>query len=280
MEIRFNNVDYVYNINTPFEKIALLHINLEFKPGKINGIIGTGGSGKTTLIELINALKVPIKGNVKVDNFSVDNKRIITKINHLRRSIGLVFQYPEEQFFCKTVREELEFGLIHFRLKADKSIINQSLAMVGLDDSYLERNPFNLSSGEKRKVAIASILSFNPKVIILDEPTLGLDFQGKKELVKLLRSLKKDYKKTIIIVSNDTDLLLEISDYVFVIDKAKIVTEGTKYEVFNNPILKEIGIKIPKIIEFEQMILNKKKIKLRATDNINDLIKDVYRRGQ
>ena len=163
--------------------------------------------------------------------------------------------------------------------KSVKSIekhVSDALLMVGLDDSYLNRNPFTLSSGEMRKVAIASILAFNPKVVILDEPTIGLDNQSKKNLIKIIKLLKNRYKKTVIIVSNDTDLLLQIADHVVLLDKGKIIYDNNKYEVFKQD-LEKYGLKRPKIIEFEQMVLEKKNIKIGYRDDINDLMKDVYR---
>ena len=278
MEVKFNHVFYVYNEKTPLSKMVLGDINATFKEGKITSIMGKSGSGKTTLIELINALIIPTKGNIQVGSKIISKTRKIKNINNLRYKIGLVFQVPEEQFFCKTVKEEIEFGMKYFN-KSVKSIqkhISDALIMMGLDDSYLNRNPFTLSSGEMRKVAIASVLAFNPKVIILDEPTIGLDNKSKENLIKIIKLLKNRYKKTIIVVSNDTDLLLKISDHVILLDKGKIVLEGNKYDVFKQDIEK-YSLKRPKIIEFEQLVLEKKGIKIGYRDDINDLMKDVYR---
>ena len=278
MEVKFNHVFYVYNEKTPLSKIVLGNINTTFKEGKITSIMGKSGSGKTTLIELINALIIPSKGNIQVGSRVISKTRKIKNINNLRYKIGLVFQVPEEQFFCKTVKEEIEFGMKYFN-KSVKSIqkhISDALIMMGLDDSYLNRNPFTLSSGEMRKVAIASVLAFNPKVIILDEPTIGLDNKSKENLIKIIKLLKNRYKKTIIVVSNDADLLLKISDHVILLDKGKIVLEGNKYDVFKQDIEK-YSLKRPKIIEFEQFVLEKKGIKIGYRDDINDLMKDVYR---
>ena len=278
MEVKFNHVFYVYNEKTPLSKMVLGDINTTFKEGKITGIMGKSGSGKTTLIELINALIIPTKGNIQVGSRVISKTRKIKDINNLRYKIGLVFQVPEEQFFCKTVKEEIEFGMKYFK-KSVKSIekhVSDALIMMGLDDSYLNRNPFTLSSGEMRKVAIASVLAFNPKIIILDEPTIGLDNKSKENLIKIIKLLKNRYKKTIIVVSNDTDLLLRISDNVILLDKGKIILEGNKYDVFKQDISK-YGLKRPKIIEFEQLVLEKKGIKIGYRDDINDLMKDVYR---
>lgn len=278
MEVKFNNVYYTYNEKTPLSKLVLGNINITFKEGTINGIIGRSGSGKTTMIELINALILPTKGNITVGSKVISRTRKIKNINNLRYRIGLVFQYPEEQFFCKTVKEEIEFGMKYFKknVKSMEKHVSDALLMVGLDDSYLTRNPYTLSSGEMRKVAIASILAFNPKIVILDEPTIGLDNSSKENLIRIIKLLKNRYHKTIIIVSNDTDMLHRISDHIVLLDKGKIILEGSKYEVFKQDIEK-YGIKKPKIIEFEELVYKEKKIKIGLRDDINDLMKDVYR---
>lgn len=280
MEIKFENVSYIYNNNTPLSKQALKNINIEFKKDKINGILGGSGSGKSTLVQLINALLVPTYGKVRINRFINQSGKKIKDINKLRFDVGLIFQFPEEQFFNNTVKKEIIFGMKYFKYKTkniDKRC-SDALKMVELDDSYLERNPFSLSSGEQRKVAIASILAFNPKVVILDEPTIGLDGSSKNNLIKLIKMLKNKYNKTIIVISHDVDMLHKISDHIFVLDKGEIVLEGTKYEVFSQPeVLDNYGIKCPKIMDFSNRVLSKKGIKIGYRDDIMDLIKDIYR---
>jgi len=279
MEIKFNHVDYTYNENTPLATKALQDISVTFKEEKIHGIIGRSGSGKTTMIELMNALLLPTKGNIEIGSRVINKTRKIPNINQMRYKIGLVFQFPEEQFFCSTVQKEIEFGMKYFKKSVPniQKHISDALKMVELDDSYLERDPFSLSSGEMRKVAIASILAFNPKIIILDEPTIGLDFESKQNLIKILKMLKNRYHKTIIMVTHDTDLLHKIADHIIVLENGKLALEGNKYEVFTHPNLENYGVKRPQIIEFEKMVLDKKQIKLGFRDDINDLMKDVYR---
>lgn len=279
MEVKYNNVSYIYNTKTPIKKRALTGIDLEIKEGKINGIIGRSGSGKTTLVELLNALIIPTSGSIKVDNFVISKKNKIKNINDLRVNVGLIFQFPEEQFFNLKVEDEIKFGMTYFKIK-DNDIKKRSieaLKMVGLDEEYLAKDTFKLSSGEMRKVAIASILAFNPELIILDEPTIGLDSFSKKQLVYLIRTLKTKYNKTIIMITHDVDFLHQISDYIFVLDNGKLVLEGDKYSVFTSDKLKEYGIDAPKIIQFEKLVQESKGIKLGYRDDINDLIKDIYR---
>ena len=171
MEIKFNNVSFSYNVKSPLEKEVLKDINIEIENGKITGLIGKSGSGKSTMVQLINVLNFPTKGNLEVGTFIIDSKkRKIKKVNDLRVNIGLIFQFPEEQFFNMTVFDEISFGMKYFKFKTadiEKRVVN-ALKMVGLNKDYLYRNPFTLSSGEKRKIAIASILAYNPSIIILD----------------------------------------------------------------------------------------------------------------
>lgn len=284
MEIKFNNVSFSYNVKSPLEKEVLKDINIEIENGKITGLIGKSGSGKSTMVQLINALNFPTKGNLEVGTFIIDSKkRKIKKVNDLRVNIGLIFQFPEEQFFNMTVFDEISFGMKYFKFKTadiEKRVVN-ALKMVGLNKDYLYRNPFTLSSGEKRKIAIASILAYNPSIIILDEPTIGLDSISKKKLVELIRTLKNRYKKTIILVSHDVDLIHQISDKIIVINDGKVVLDGNKYDVFKHEAeLKKYGIKLPKAIEFSNLVYKKTGKKIGYRDDINDILKDVYRNAR
>lgn len=278
MEIKFNEVCFSYEKVNYMKKEVLNNINLQLMEGKINGIIGPSGSGKTTMAEIMVSLLLPNSGNVKIGNFVINNKK--NNLDKIHFEIGLLFQFPEDQIFNTTVKEELEYSLKIFNYKTKKldKQVNDALIMVGLDESYLEKNPFKLSNSEKRKIALASILIINPSIIILDEPTIGLDSDSKNNLIKLLRTLKNRYNKTIIIITHDTDMLHKIVDYICVLYDKKIVLSGDKYEVFKQvKLLNKYGIKVPKVIEFSDKVLNKKNIKIGYRDEINDLIKDIYR---
>ena len=280
MEIKYDNVSYVYNPKTALKKVALKNINLVIQDSKVNALIGTSGSGKTTLIELLNSLLVPTEGKVTVDEDIIANKGYIKNINSLRRKVGIIFQFPEEQFFNLTVKKEVEFGLLSFNYRTNEKDkrVSDALKMVGLDDSYLERDPFKLSNGEQRKVAIASILVFNPKIIVFDEPTIGLDYDSKKNLIKLIRMLKTRYSKTIIIISHDIDFIHSISDYVILLDKGNLILTGNKYDILANPsALEYYNLPMPKVVEFSYKVLKNKGIKMGYRDDINDLLKDIYR---
>ena len=225
MEVRFSNVGYIYNNGTDFSNEVLKDVSFDFKKGCVHSIVGKSGSGKTTILELINALIKPTKGTIDVGSFRLEKDIKISNINSMRVKVGLVFQFPEEQFFCKTVKQEIAFGMncFHYKTNTIEKRVIDSLKMVGLDETYLEKDPFTLSHGEMRAVAIASVLIFNPKVILLDEPTVGLDGESKKNLIRLIRMLRTRYSKNIIIVSHDTDFLLKVSDTVSVLEDGKIV---------------------------------------------------------
>ncbi len=280
MDIKFNNVGFIYNEKTPLEKEVLKNLDLEIKKNKINAIIGKSGSGKTTIIEMINTLVRPTSGTILIDNNKVEKDSKLDNVNLLRINLGLIFEFPEEQFFNSTVQKEIEFGLKTFNYKTEQrdKRVSDSLKLVGLDPTYLDRNPYSLSNGEKRKVAIASILVFNPKVIIFDEPTIGLDSNSKNNLIRLIKLLKNKYDKTIIIVTQDVDFLHKLADYIFVLSDKKVILEGDKYQVFSEvDTLLSYGIGVPKIIEFSHKVLKEKNIKMGYRDEVNDLIKDIYR---
>lgn len=278
MKIKFEDVSYSYLYGTPLQKDALKNVSTKILEGKINGIIGPSGSGKSTMIELINGLKLPTKGIVYVGKHKLRNNIRIIGANKLRFEIGIVFQNPEEQFFLKTVKKEIEFGMKYFGYKTDRidERVNDALKMVGLNKDILYRNPFTLSGGEKRKVAIASVLAFNPKIIILDEPTNGLDSTGKESLVRLIKMLKEKYDKTVIVVSHDVDTLYRFVDNVIILANGKIIAQGNKYEVFKRTdYLTENGVKVPKIVYFIQKMEKKISKKVKDVDNVIDLIKEI-----
>lgn len=272
MEIKFDKVNFTYKKINYCEHEVLKNINIKLKAGKINAIVGKSGSGKTTLLELITGILKSTTGKVLIDE---------KEINNLNNAfdIGYVSQ-DNNQFLQKTVKEELEMllKLYNYKLKEKKKRINDSLIMVGLNEKYLNLNINNLSSGEKKKLALASALILNPSILIIDEPVIGLDRKTKEELKKIFRILKTRYNKTIIFVSNNLDFVLEVADYVYVLYDKEIVLEGKKIDVLSKTdILKKYGIIGPNITSFENLVLTKKQIKIGYRYEINDLIKDIYR---
>lgn len=280
MEIKFKDVAFSYNANTSLESKILNSININFESGKVYGLIGKSGSGKTTLIQLINGLLLPTDGKVMIGKLKIDSKTKKNSLKKIRSNIGVVFQNSEDQFFCHTVQEEIEFGMRNFDINVNtiEKKVKDAIKIVGLSNDYLFRNPLSLSQGEMRKVALATVLAYNPKVIVLDEPTIGLDDLGKKNLIKLIRKLKLRYEKTFIVVSHDTNFLLQIVDYVYLLENGQISNEGDKYTVLSNEeVLKRNNIMVPDLLSFSNLVFKSKNIKLGYRDDINDLIKDIYR---
>lgn len=257
MGIKLDKVSY---------KDSLKNISYEFEEEKITSVIGSSGSGKSMLSYFISGIEKKYSGNI-------DN------IYH-GREIGYVFQNPEEAFIFNTVREELSFGLKKYNYKVDvlNKRIEDALLMVNLPISYLDKSPFELSSGEKELVSIATVLSLNPKLIILDDPTLGLDNEREEKLIKLLKKLKTRYHKTIIIMSSDIDFVLKVTDNFLLLKRGKISCFGNKKELLDNSEkLKSAGIEVPKIIDFINIVRKKKNVNLELTFDIKELMKDIYR---
>lgn len=276
MEVIFKNVSFTYNDDVTDEKYALKNINIDFQSNLIHGIIGPTGSGKSTMLELMNGLVKPTKGEVIIGKYNLSRKNF--NFNDFRYKVGLVYQFPEKQFICQTVGEEILFSQ-KFSSKKNKKLesrLIKILKMVGLNETYVKRNPFSLNNGEKRLVAIASVLISNPKLLIMDEPTIGLDNNSKKRLMRSLLKLKNEYGKTIIIVTHDVDMLYEIVDNVIILNNGLLVKEGDKVDVFSSvEILKKNNTPIPSIIKIEKLIYDKIGIDLGYLPNINSLVREI-----
>lgn len=225
MSIELKKVNYTYEPHTPFEKKALDDVNLIISEGDFLTILGKTGSGKSTLIQLMNGILKPTTGTVLVDG--VSTARSDDSIFEIRRKVGLVFQYPEHQFFEETTYKEMAFGPKNFGFEGDKlnSTILKSLNMVGLSTDILTKSPFTLSGGEKRKVAIASVIACEPRYIILDEPTSGLDPISVRNFIKMLEVLKKT-GKTIVVVTHSVEFALRNADRALIMSKGKIIFDG------------------------------------------------------
>ena len=277
MEIEFNNVSFIINKGTPLEKTILDDVSFKLEKGKIHTILGASNSGKTAIADLINALIVPNSGSVRVVKFINDGRRI-KDIIELRFQTGYVFKYPFDMFFNKTVKKEIEFGMKYFKYKLDKLEVRaiDSLKLVGLDESYLNMNPLNLTVVDAKKVALACAIIYNPKVLILDEFTTGLSYTDKKELTSLLKMLKNKYNKTIILLTKDTDYAYPISDTVHILKLTKLIKSGDKELFRDTKLLKSNNLEVPKIVSFIEKC-NKKGHDISQYTNIHDLIKGVYR---
>ena len=264
MEVKFNGVSFSYGKNVIFDKLTC-----SISSGLISAIIGSSGSGKSTMLDLIDGLIPCSNGYVSVGNYKVNDS--------IRKSIGYLFQFSDDQIFNSSVYKEIEFGLKCFKCDNIDSRIRDSVKLVGFEESILAMNPYKLSNGEKRKVAIASILAYDPDILILDEPTVGLDNISKNCLIKLFKDLKKA-GKTIILVSHDIIFIHKFVDYIYLIKDGKVYLEGKKYDVLSNEeAMSECGLVVPSILHFSNLVYDKKGVKIGYRDEINDLIKDVYR---
>lgn len=249
--IEFIDLSFIYNKKTPYELTALKNINLEIKPKIITAIIGSTGSGKSTLIQHINGLLLPTSGKIKINNFEINSKmKKIPNVKSLRKTIGLVFQFPEYQLFERTVLDDIIFGAINMGAdhKDAIEIGKKYLNIVGLENDYLYKSPFNLSGGQKRRVAIAGILALEGNTLVLDEPTAGLDPQGEDDFIALFKKLNDTEQKRIIIITHNMDDVLKVADEVIVMDQGKIVYVGNPFELFQNTqLVHKYNIKLPKL---------------------------------
>lgn len=261
MPITFKQLTHIYNAKTPFPYAALHEIDLDIKEGIFTAIIGETGSGKSTLVQHLNALLLPTSGSVTIDDFVVTPQKKENKnLKQLRKKVGLVFQFPEYQLFEETILQDVCFGPKNFGMseEAAKEKAKEVLAIVGLDESYLNRSPFDLSGGQKRRVAIAGILAADPDVLVLDEPTAGLDPQGALEMMQLFQTLNKKHKKTIIMVTHDMEHVLNYCKEVVVLRDGRVEKKCTTATFFKNEKwMASLHITPPAIIRVVQALKDK-----------------------
>lgn len=242
------NLIYGYSKGTPFEKGALKGVSVDFNDGEIVAVIGHTGSGKSTLLQHLNGLIKPDSGDVLFEGRSIYESK--ESLRSCRFNVGLCFQYPEQQLFDSTVYKDISFGPVNMGLDEEeiKKRVLDSIKFVGLTEDYLDKSPFDLSGGEKRRVAIAGVIAMKPKVLILDEPTAGLDPVGKKNLLKLIKDYNRSTGSTVIFVSHNMDDVALVSDRVIVMNDGNVVLEGSVDEVYSQgEKLSELGLDIPEI---------------------------------
>ena len=248
--IKLENVSYVYMQGGPFEKTALNNINLEIGDGEFIGLIGHTGSGKSTLIQLLNGLIKPTEGRVRVAGFDLTDKK--TKMRDVRFKVGLVLQYPEHQLFEETVFKDIAFGPQNMGLLQEeiKNRVEFAANLVGLSKEILDKSPFDLSGGQKRRVAIAGVLAMEPKVLILDEPTAGLDPGGRDEILFKIKDMHERMNLTVILVSHSMEDVAKLADRILVMNSGSIEMFDTPSKIFENAErLSQIGLNVPQITQ-------------------------------
>ncbi len=267
MSIIVENLIHVYNPNTPFELKALSDISFSIEEGEFVGLIGHTGSGKSTLIQHLNGLLKPTKGKVQINNLDIMDKNI--KLNEIRKKVGLVFQYPEYQLFEETIYKEVAFGPMNLGL-TDLEIearVKEALELVGLNFEYMkDRSPFELSGGQRRRIAIAGVIAMKPEILILDEPTAGLDPRGRDEILNQIKELHSKYKITVILVSHSMEDIARLVSKIIVMDRGKIALIGPPREIFREAEkLEKIGLGLPQMTRLVKK-LREKGINIR--DNV------------
>lgn len=249
MSIKIENLTHVYMPKSPFEKKALDNVNLLIEDGEFLALIGHTGSGKSTLIQHLNGLLEPTSGRILVDDIDITNKE--AKLTEIRKKIGLVFQYPEYQLFEETIEKDIAFGPNNLGLSSEEVSrrVKKSMEMVGLNyETYKDVSPFDLSGGQKRRVAIAGVIAMEPKVLILDEPTAGLDPKGRDDILEQIKLLHEKYKMTIVLVSHSMEDVGKLAQRIVVMNKGKVELLGKPSEVFKEvETLEKIGLAVPQV---------------------------------
>ena len=261
MEIRFKNVNFTYQPDTPFENKVLHDINFTIEDGSYTAIVGHTGSGKSTLLQHLNALKVPTTGSVWLGDYEVNASRKQKDLNRIRKEIGVVFQFPEAQLFEETIGQDIAFGPQNFGVSEEEALelAREILPVVGLDESFMDKSPFDLSGGQMRRVAIAGVLVMKPSVLVLDEPTAGLDPKGQLEMMDLFNRLHKEEGITIVLVTHQMEDVAIYADNMIVLDAGRVVDEGSPRSVFRNQKwLQSIQLDVPQTVEFANAIAQKK----------------------
>lgn len=248
MAIKIENLEYVYMPGSPFEKKALDNINLTIEDGEFVGLIGHTGSGKSTLVQHLNGLIKPDFGKVEINGQDTASKG--EKLKQLRCDVGLVFQYPEHQLFEETVYKDIAYGPKNLGLSTDEidKRVKDAARSVGLSEDILDKSPFDLSGGQKRRVAIAGVISMKPNVLVLDEPTAGLDPAGREEILSQIKKIHEEGEMTVILVSHSMEDVARLVDRLIVMNEGKVFADGTVDEVFSlGSELRNIGLNVPQV---------------------------------
>ncbi|MBR6957877.1 MAG: energy-coupling factor transporter ATPase [Erysipelotrichaceae bacterium] len=255
MSIRFEKVTHQYSPDTPFAFVALKNVDLELTKGKMTAIIGATGSGKSTLIQHLNGLLLPSEGSVIVDDYIITAGKKLKNIKELRKNVGLVFQFAEYQLFEETLLKDVAFGPKNFGASEEEAekLAREALETVGIEESYFDKSPLELSGGQKRRVAIAGIIAMRPSILVLDEPTAGLDPQGARTMMDLFRRINVERDTTVLIVTHNMEHVLDYCDEVVVLEKGEVIIQTDVKSFFENAeYMDKALINPPAIIRFKK----------------------------
>ncbi|QAT41371.1 energy-coupling factor transporter ATPase [Clostridium sp. JN-9] len=249
MSIIIENLTHIYMKGSPFEKTALNNVSITINDGEFLALIGHTGSGKSTLIQHINGLLKPDSGKIIIDDIDISSKNV--KMSTIRKKVGLVFQYPEYQLFEETIEKDIAFGPRNLGLSDDdiNTRVERAMNIVGLDyEKYKDKSPFEISGGQKRRVAIAGVVAMEPKILILDEPTAGLDPKGRDDILGKIKKLHKEYNMTIILVSHSMEDVANLADRILVMNEGKCILDGKPSEIFKEiDTLESVGLAVPQV---------------------------------
>lgn len=257
MEVKIEGLSHLYMERTPFERLALNDVSLELKSGSFTAIIGHTGSGKSTLVQHLNGLLKPTKGKLQIGPYLIEAGRKMERAKELRRDVGLVFQYPEHQLFEENVEKEIMFGPLNFgvSIAEAKQRAATLIQTVGLDESFLMKSPFELSGGQMRRVAIASVLASDPKLLVLDEPTAGLDPKGQRDMMDMFLRYHQERQLTTVLITHQMLDAALYADQIIVMDKGKIIMIDEPSKVFaEREWLRSLGLDIPNTLRFLETI--------------------------
>ncbi|MCD5141907.1 MULTISPECIES: energy-coupling factor transporter ATPase [Mammaliicoccus] len=279
MKITFDQVTYDYSIKTPYQYRALNQVSTTFIESKFYAIVGQTGSGKSTLIQHLNAILKPTEGQLKIGDTNITKKTKSKKLAPVRKKVGIVFQFAEHQLFEDTVEKDIIFGPLNYGTDKEAAIqkAESLMDLLSMDRSLLKKSPFELSGGQKRRIAIAGVLAMEPEILVLDEPTVGLDPKGQHDMMELFNDIHENLGITVILISHQMDIVLKYADEVKVIKAGEIVAEDKPVNIFTNKeLLNQTHLEPPNIIKLQQAVETKYNMKFDQIATSEEMFKDMY----
>ncbi|MDF2036838.1 energy-coupling factor ABC transporter ATP-binding protein [Cytobacillus oceanisediminis] len=286
MDISLQNVEYRYQVNTPFERLAIKDVSIDIPSGTFLAIIGHTGSGKSTVLQHLNALLKPTEGQVVIGERMITSEKKQKNLKEIRQRVGIVFQFPEHQLFEETVEKDICFGPMNFGVSEEeaKKRASAAISQVGLPEEILRKSPFDLSGGQMRRVAIAGVLAMEPDVIVLDEPTAGLDPRGRKEIMDMFFSLHGTRGLSTVLVTHSMEDASRYADQIVIMHNGEVYKKGTPKEIFSSPEgLLKLGLDVPEVVRFQLKMEKSLNIRFSKTcltmDELTDEIAAAMKRG-